>query len=346
MSNRCLEWCAANIPLPASMYVGGDVGSQCLDIAHCVHLCIEKGMDAFSRTAVATSDIRRFYDSICPIRVANDMRRMGCPPSLCATVVRIQLCPSVTFHALGCTSPLLPRCSSTLTGSRTAGALGRIIVCESVKSISSQVWDMGFNVCEGRFCLASWIDNVFTFSSSLSQAVTMQETFEAHISRKWGLQIKPSSRRILVCKGSGASSPDHEKWPIVCNMNVLGHVVQNDSGIRSDWRKTKLGLWKCFWGSCGSRAGRSLGAILKVKLLQRSVLAFFQWKLSRWPFQKTIAIELDALQCQMLAIIMNVHRSRYESVDQYCRRRRREARKLAAQCCFWSAIWAKRVINC
>ena len=128
-------------------------------------------------------------------------------------------------------------------------------------------------------------------------------------------------------------------------MNVLGHYVQNDSGIRTDWNKTKLGLWKCFWSSCGSRAGRSFGAPLKVKLLQRSVLAFFQWKLSRWPFQKTIAIEIDALQCQMLAIIMQLPRSIHESIDQYCRRRRREARNLASECCFWSTLWARRVIK-
>ena len=104
-------------------------------------------------------------------------------------------------------------------------------------------------------------------------------------------------------------------------------------------------MWRFFWKNNGSRACARVSSEGKARLLQRSVMANFLWKVSRWPFQKTVAIELDKVQCKMIAMILPCPRARDESLDHYCRRRLRQARNVSQKLGFWSALWAQRVCN-
>ena len=149
----------------------------------------------------------------------------------------------------------------------------------------------------------------------------------------------------MVCRGSDAQPADPVRWPLRSSLNILGHIVQNDGGIRVDWNSTKKALWRCFWKNCGSKACARIGAEGKAKLLQRSVVTNFLWKVSRWPFQKTIAIELDKVQCKMIAIIVPCPRAVEETLDHYCRRRLRQARNVSQHLGFWSSLWSQRVLN-
>ena len=78
----------------------------------------------------------------------------------------------------------------------------------------------------------------------------------------------------------------------------------------------------------GSRACVRVTSEGKSRLLQRSVMANFLWKVSRWPSQKTIVIELDKMRCKMLAMIF-VPVAGPGSLDHYCRRRLRQARNVS-----------------
>ena len=53
-------------------------------------------------------------------------------------------------------------------------------------------------------------------------------------------------------------------------------------------------------------------------------------RMGGWPFQKTIAIELDSLQCQMLGKSLTIPRLTGESDDAFYRRRKRIIRETAA----------------
>ena len=55
------------------------------------------------------------------------------------------------------------------------------------------------------------------------------------------------------------------------------------------------------------------------------VVAKVQWKFSRWPFQKTVAVELDKTQCSMTAFLLPCVIEPDEALDSYCRRRLRNA---------------------
>ena len=61
--------------------------------------------------------------------------------------------------------------------------------------------------------------------------------------------------------------------------------------------------------------------------------------------QKTIAIDLDAVQCKMCVGLLKCVRLDSEDIDTYDRRRKREARNFCSSQGLWSKIWAKRVIS-
>ena len=126
-------------------------------------------------------------------------------------------------------------------------------------------------------------------------------------------------------------------------MNILGHILQNDGGIRSDWKFTRKMLWGSFWKNCGSTRLQKADPTSKTMLLQRTVVAGLVWKLSRWPFQQLIAVELDRVQCQMMAMILPCTRMPEEDIGVYCRRKLRLARNFCESAGFWSLLWCDRV---
>ncbi len=128
-------------------------------------------------------------------------------------------------------------------------------------------------------------------------------------------------------------------------IEVLGHKVSDDGGLAHEWAATKKCMWASFLGNIGSKRARELPVQQKLKLVTRAVQPQFEWKCSRWPYQKTIAIELENLQCQMIARCVKFERLPTETLDQYDRRRKRESRNIVCKHGSWAIRWAERVVN-
>ena len=143
---------------------------------------------------------------------------------------------------------------------------------------------------------------------------------------------------------SVANNMNSTKWPKHVTMQILGHIIQNNCGLNADWARASASMWKCFWASCGSRSHAKSDSIAKAHCLQRNVVSNFQWRLSRWPFQKGVAVLIDKLQCRMFSYIIKYPRGEHEHVDHFCRRRLRSARNLAGGCGKWSLLWCRRVV--
>jgi len=94
----------------------------------------------------------------------------------------------------------------------------------------------------------------------------------------------------------------------------------------------------------GNKRCANLQPLQKALLVYRTVFACVLWKISRWPFQKSVAQELDATQCQMLAYVLPCVPGDYEDLDAFCRRRARQARNVANKCGMWSITWCERVV--
>ena len=147
----------------------------------------------------------------------------------------------------------------------------------------------------------------------------------------------------MVCKGNPDNPSEGTEWPLAKTRMVLGHIVQDDGGIREDWNHTVASMWRCYWSSVGSKRAKNLSAAGKALLLQRAVVSNFLWKISRWPFQKSVAILLDKTQCKMLSHILPCPVGVGETVDHYCRRRARLARNVSIESGAWSKLWCNRV---
>jgi len=138
---------------------------------------------------------------------------------------------------------------------------------------------------------------------------------------------------------------NEQKWPVKELLNVLGHFIQHDAGIRNDWDITESKMWGSFWANAGNKKCSHLQPTQKALLIYRTVFSTVLWKLSRWPFQKSIAEELDASQCQMLALVLPCVRAQVEDLDTYYRRRARQARNVASKCGMWSISWCDRLVS-
>ena len=102
MSFKLQQWADTRFTHIPNCFVGGRQHTQCLGIAHAVHLVIEKGLDMHSAGAVVTSDVKRFYDSISVVRVARLMKQRGCNHALIAAMIRCQMFPTIYCNLLSC----------------------------------------------------------------------------------------------------------------------------------------------------------------------------------------------------------------------------------------------------
>ena len=147
-----------------------------------------------------------------------------------------------------------------------------------------------------------------------------------------------------MCK-TGNRDYDLEIWGDGNHLTVLGYSVYSDAGNRKDWLNSKPALWGTFWQNAGSSSIRSSSSDLKIGLLSRTVLARILWKMSAWVYQKSIAVELDALQTRMMVIILKIRKLPDESFETWLRRRNRIASRKCCEIGRWSIIWANRFLN-
>jgi hypothetical protein len=335
-------------PAIPGTWVGARPGTQALDIAHGLHLVIEKGLDMRSRAALGQEDIQAFYDTMKMLRIARFLEEKGIPKAHAAVFLRHQLLPRVLLSFGGPNSvEIKNRSSGGLTGSRLAGAFGRVPV-ESVISERHTFWrEHGFLADDAPpLTLCTYVDNVYTASPTLAGAVFILEDFEKSLNSRWGQVIKQSSRSVMLCSGL----PDDAticniKWPRVTEFNCLGHVLQNNSSIRSCFTNTKANMWKAFWGNCGHDQLRDAPVATKCKLLDRSCKSVLAYRCSRWPPQPTIAKELDRVQTKMIAAIVRTPRTTGESDAEYSHRRNFVASRICAQNGRWSDFWYQRSIG-
>ena len=126
----------------------------------------------------------------------------------------------------------------------------------------------------------------------------------------WGLPFKPGSTGVLVCGmepiqiDSAIAGVNVGRWPVTDQMNILGDWVQSDSGIRHDRQLAKNAMWASFGANSGCRRATVVPLFRRVRMLYRTVTSALVWKVSAWPFQQSVAQEIDTVQCQMLCKVI------------------------------------------
>ena len=104
------------------------------------------------------------------------------------------MCPKIVLKCGNVEVLISDRSVGGLTGSRTAGFLGRIPV-EAIAADRHPVWRRhGFHADGASLCLCTWVDNLFSSSDSLDGAIFILEDFESQLRSVWRMGIKSSSR--------------------------------------------------------------------------------------------------------------------------------------------------------
>ena len=332
-------------PVP-DCFIGARPKTQCLDIAHGLQSVLEKGLDKFGDAAVAQCDIEKFYDSLPVLLIMRWLVSRGVPASRVACVVRHQMCPRVVLQFGGSEEVTVSnRTIGGLTGSRTAGFLGRIPV-EAIIAERREFWTrFGFHAGNDVFSVCTWVDNIFSASDSLHGAISILEDFQVQLETKWNLRIKDSSRCCMAAMGNRETAHDLAKWPAVDVFPVLGHKLQSDGSVRACWTAARSSMWRSFWSNAGSRDAKHLNAAQKIALVRRAVAPQIHFRCSRWPPQKQIATEVNKVQQKMTACVLKVVRDPGEELAEFVRRRGRLARKACHQAGSWSNLWFNRALK-
>ena len=332
------------LPCVPECFVGAIPGTQCLDVAHGIQSVIEKGLDKFGAAAVAQSDIEKYYDSLPTLRIMRWLTARGVPAPLAACALRHQMCPTIVLKVGSSEVKIGGRTVGGMTGSRTAGYLGRIPV-EAIIADRLPHWRRhGFQTDSSPLCLCTWVDNLFSASDSLSSAIYILEDFESQLQQHWHMNIKASSRCCMVSDGNLDVPDDRDRWPLVDTFIVLGHAVQSSGSIRACWSKARSSMWKAFWANPGAAAAGHLPRNEELTLMSRAVLPQLSFRCCRWPPQRQIGCELDHLQQKMIASLVRIPRVPGEEAAAYVRRRGRAARTICTEHGIWSDHWFGRAL--
>ena len=332
-------------PVPQGIFFGARRGTQVLDIAHAAQLHLQKGGDNFGIAGLAQGDIATYYDCLDCLRIAHWLHHLGLAPFWVCAFVRLQVLPNIHLTAGGTvTFEIASRTIGTLTGSRTAVAAGRIPVESTACALAPDWQSYGVKTADSITLFAAWVDNYYTFGKELTSAISIAESFELDLQRKWGLTIKDSSRSVM-----SPQRPDsdwHEsKWPRMERTKVLGHLVSSDASPWPCWRATEKSMWAAFWANCVGSCTRGLDFADRCKLLNRCVRPVLFFRNTRWPFTRTLADSQNRVQRQMLGYFFKVERMPCEDDAHYNRRRMRQISYLARQYGTWGHAHAQRVVD-
>ena len=121
-------------------------------------------------------------------------------------------------------------------------------------------------------------------------------------------------------------------------------LLDDDGDISSCFRASSAAMCRSFCANVNSgllRASRPA----KYRFLNSCVrtIASFRWP--RWPFIKSYAAKLDALQRKFLTSLMQIKIKPDEPYDAFVQRRHISGGHLASACGRWSQCWANSVVS-
>ena len=307
-------------------------------------MVIEKGLDSHSEGGIAQQDIEKYYDSIRLLLVARWLVSNGAPYPLVATALRLQMLPLVFLHIGDQCIPIAGRAVGSLTGSRTAGAFGRVPVESTIKENHPERKKWGFDAGSRILTVATYVDNIYSAGSSMRNAINILEDFATHLKNVWRLEIKPNSRLCCAPCGSTETPDDPGRWVQRAQFPVLVHVLSDNGATHACWTATRRAMLRAFFGNCASKSCRPLDTSTRFSLLNRAVLPILQHRDTRWPPSAQRQQDVDRLQRQMVGSILRVKPVSGEQAADYVRRRNmitsRQMNKLGK----WSAKHFERVL--
>ena len=126
-------------------------------------------------------------------------------------------------------------------GTKLAGVFGEVPVKDMLNSCQHRWQQLAYQTDDRSFVMPTYIDNLFSSSSSMSGAIQIIEEAGEYLLQHWALKRKPGSKHVLVARGAEIDLLS-ERFP------ALGHIIDSAGGIGPCWNNTKQAMWKiCLW---------------------------------------------------------------------------------------------------
>ena len=242
---------------PALCYHGGtEPRTQPMDIAHAVQMLVERGLDSKSMMTVAQQDIKSYYDNIDILQILKFITGKGEHPeaqSISRALLNMHTKTKVSIEVGGAQCSIEGRTSGVLTGTRTAGKMGKIQWLHACQQRHA-VWEMwSIDVTEEpigtpdqpqqvgprkKLGICTWIDNFYCAASTTQAACAIAEDVEAFLKEHWGLEMGADSNKFMPVKSTYREEGDEPPpgWKKVESFPALGHIrmLRADDGESVD----------------------------------------------------------------------------------------------------------------
>ena len=331
------------LPMQPGLFVAARPKTQMRDIGHSLSLLVEKALDDKSQFALAQADVEKHYDTVNVFLVASWLLRQGADASQVAACVRHQLLTSLEIRISTVHIVLTRRCLGTLTGSRLAGALGRIPVEESMHAIFDAAAHCAYPCDHIRLVASCYVDNTYFPARHVSSAISNANLFETHLRQTWDQRIKPSSKSVLACVGCDEELEEHFDWSVSTTDQVLGWTFYSNGSFADAWVQVRGKLWRAYHSQFRRPGTAQVGFCRKIAVLDRVVARVLLRAVEPWPFSRSMASQIDALQKHMVACLLRLPKNPGEAVKDYMRRRARFAGSVIGTP--WSELWARNVVS-
>lgn len=316
-------------------------GRSASDLSLFARLFVEKGLDDASRGAVLQSDVAAFYyDNIDVVRALLVAQAMGAQPALVAAAARHQLLPRIVLATAGSDGAhVRSRTRGALTGSRTAGALGRFVVREMALHVRATRPSAAVLLPDvGPAALATYVDNLLIIAPDASVAEATLESCREFLSRAWGLLLPDDATEILVPRGAAITPTRREA---VARMRFLGHTLDSSASCLPCFRAARDIVLARAQAQMRVAQRARVPVSDRVRALDTVLYPILGYRAASWAPSSQLMGLANSLQRRCAALAVDVRSYLGEDRAAY----RRPVGRIAAIALVHARPWASRVLE-
>ena len=320
VSDRLHQCIDSFLPVPTGVMVSARPRTQGAEVSFALQLAVEKSLDNGSKGAIAQCDVQAHYDTVNGLKVTNWLNAKGADKALTAAALRMQLVCKVSLQSGAMNIVISNRSNGSLTGSRVAGAWGRVPVEATIAKRNSSWKERGWRTTGETLTVASYVDNLFALGRDADAAIATCEDFGKHLAADWGQKIKPSSKQFLVPKG-GDAPKQAVGWEACTTFNVLGNTVQHNAETDTSWEATKGSVRRAWFCTVKKEGARELSLAANLKLMNTTIKPLVMFKTTGMPFGKTRSDQISRLQRSLIQQVLKLPRQEDEDAIAYQKRK-------------------------
>ena len=259
-----------------------------------------------------------------------------------SSFLRLHLCPVVSIKCGVEIASVDGRCTGTLTGSRSAGAAGRLPFLDVARQRRGGWKRFAFQIPGHCYSLASFFDNLLPTGFTPEGAVAILDDCESFLQRRWGLRFGDDSREFMVRRGYPGQVIVEPSLRQVKMMKSLGHHLDDDGGFAACFEEICASMWRSLFGNL-NQGWTQASARAQMRFLNTSIATIPGFRWSRWASQNAYEKRIDATPRHMIGSFLRMRPAHGETYEEVVHRRRLRTGALATQHGRWRDKWAANV---